>query len=188
MLNNDGQTMPSALIPFCFFGSIAKGVRLPNISLRVCDLFDPVVYNGKLCYQMDTAEKMPEEKTFEGNGLTLVIDVNSEKSVTKQSKHSEDYQLDSLDVREASANTDSLCWVSIGTLAPFHAYGPGSYALTSVKQIDATDEFLSMSKEKRKCEQENFQNCQERLFNERIKQCDCVPQSLFPALKQKSKV
>ena len=51
--------MPSALIPFC--------------SLL---LFDPVVHEGKLCYQMDMAEKMPKEKIVQGDGLTLLMDAN----------------------------------------------------------------------------------------------------------------
>ena len=65
--------MPSALIPFCSFNSVMKGKSWPNMSFPVCDLFDPVVHEGRLCYQMDMAEKMPKEKIVQGDGLTLLI-------------------------------------------------------------------------------------------------------------------
>ena len=68
MINNpphiedkEGQILPSALIPFCAFGSVLQGKVLTNISFPVCNLFDPVVYDGKLCYQVDLSKKIPKE-------------------------------------------------------------------------------------------------------------------------------
>ena len=188
ILNKEGKAMPSALIPFCSFGSVMKGNVMPNISFPVCDLFDPVVIDGKLCYQMDMTKKMPTEKTVQGNGLVLIIDANTEKSVASQIELDERDNLESLDIREASVETENLVEVQIGTLAPYHAYGPGNYILTAVKQMSATEGFLSMSKEKRQCEKEKFEACQKRLFQERVKQCGCTPQNLIPALQDQSQV
>ena len=188
VLNKEGKVMPSALIPFCSVGSVLKGKVLPNISLPVCDLFDPVVLDGKLCYQMDMAKKMPKESTVQGNGLALIIDANIEKSVSKKIERNEIKNLKSLDVREASVETENLFEVHIGTLAPYSAFGPGKYILSAVKQMSATEGFLAMSKEKRECEKEKFEACQKRLFQEGVKQCGCTPQSLVPSLQDQTQV
>ena len=175
--------MPSALIPFCSFNSVIKGKAVPNMPFPVCDLFDPVVHNGKLCFQMDMTVKMPSAKTVQGKGLTLIIDANFERSVANQIKREMTHDPKSLDLQEASVETKNFVEINIGTLAPFYAFGPGNYILTAVKQMSATDGFLSMSSEKRECEKEKFETCQKRLFQESIKTCGCAKQSLIPALQ-----
>ena len=188
LLDKKGKIMPSALIPFCTFDSVIKGKVMPNMSFPVCDLFDPVVHEGKLCYQMDMTKKMTKESTVQGNGLTLIIDVNIEKNVGKPIEVEGKSNLKIMDLREVAVETTNLVGVNIGTLAPYSTFGPGNYILTSVKQMSATDDFLSMSKEKRKCEKEKFESCQARLFQERIKKCGCTPQSLVAALQGESRV
>ena len=189
VLNKEGKVMPSALIPFCSFGSVLEGKVMPNISFPVCDLFDPVVHDGKLCYQIDVTKKMSEKSSEQGKGLsktlTLIIDANIERSVTTQIEHNEKKNPKTMELQEASIKTNNLVEINIGTLAPYEAFGPGNYILTAVKQMSATDGFLSMSKEKRECEKEKFEDCQKRLFQERIERCGCTPQSLIPALKLK---
>ena len=180
--------MPSALIPFCSFGSVLKGKAITNISFPVCDLFDPVVHNGKLCYQIDVAKKMPQGRTVQGKGLTLIIDANIEKSVAKQIKRKNKNNLKRFDLQKAPVATKALVHVNIGTLAPFFAFGPGNYILTAVKQMSATKGFLSLSSKKRECEKEKFETCQKRLFQESVKKCGCAKQSLIPALQDQYQV
>ena len=193
MINNpphiedkEGQILPSALIPFCAFGSVLQGKVLTNISFPVCNLFDPVVYDGKLCYQVDLSKKIPKETTTQGKGLTLIIDANIEKSVRKLIEHEVKKDPKSLDLQEASAESKRLVGVNIGTLAPYQAFGPGNYILTSIKQMSATESFLAMSQEKRECKIERSEACQERMFQQGIQNCGCVPQSLVPALRDQS--
>ena len=180
--------MPSAVIPFCSFGSVLKGKAIPNMSFPVCDLFDPVVLDGKLCFQMEMTKKMPKENTVQGEGLTLIIDANIEKSVAKEMGKRVKNNFKGFDLREVPVETKKLVGVNIGTLAPYLDYGPGNYILTSVKQMSATEGFLSMSKKKRECEKEKFESCQARLFQERVKKCGCSPQSLLPALQDQTQV
>ena len=180
--------MPSALIPFCSFNSVMKGKFMPNVSFPVCNLFDPVVHEGRLCYQMDMAEKMPKEKIVQGDGLTLLIDANIEKSVVRLMERDEKNNPIGLDLKEASVETKTLVEVFIGTLAPYNAFGPGNYILSVVKQMSATDGFLSLSSEKRECEKEKFEDCQRRLFQEATKSCRCTPQNLIPAQQDQSQV
>ena len=188
LLNEKGKVMPSALIPFCSFGSVLKGKHMSNISLRVCDLFDPVVHDRKLCYQMDMTKKMYKENTVQGEGLTLIIDANIEKSVANRIKRQFKNNLKGLDLRKSPVETKKLVEVKIGTLAPYHAFGPGNYILTAVKQMSATEGFLSMSEEKRQCKKEKFESCQKRLFQEGIKKCGCTPQNLIPAVQDQAQV
>ena len=131
ILNQAGQMMPSALIPFCSFGSVLKGNYVSNISFRVCDLFYPVIHNGKLCYQTDIVKMASEQ----GSGLLLIMDANSEKSVAKPTVRQVKKGPEELDLRKASVETDQLVEINIGTLAQYQAYGPGNYILTSVKKI-----------------------------------------------------
>ena len=161
---------------------------MPNISYPVCDLFDPVAHGGKLCYQIDVAKKMPKESSIQHKGLTLIIDANTEKSVAMQIERERKSNPKSLDLQEVSVETKKLVRVHIGTLAAYFAFGPGNYILTAVKQMSATEGFLSMSKEKRECEKEKFENCQKRLFQDRIKQCGCTPQNLIPAIQDPTQV
>ena len=96
--------------------------------------------------------------------------------------------LKGFDLREVPVETKKLVGVNIGTLAPYFDFGPGNYILTSVKQMSATEGFLSMSQKKRECEKETFESCQARLFQERRKKCGCTPQSLVPALQDQTQV
>ena len=188
ILNKEGKVMPSALIPFCTFNSDMKGKVMSNVSFPVCDLFEPVVHDGKLCYQMDMTKKMSEEKTVQGDGLTLLLDANIEKSVVRLAERNEKNNPTALDLKEYHLETIKLAEVNIGTLAPYSAFGPGNYILSAVKQMSATEGFLSMSKKKRECEKEKFEACQKRLFQEGVKECGCTPQSLVPALQDQTRV
>ena len=182
--------MPSSLIPFCSFGSVLRGKYVPNFSLPVCDLFHPVVLDGKLCYHFDPVKEMFKERIMKGSGLTLVMDANIEKAVISKTQQFEMEIPGSLDVRRASESLDieNLVKVNIGTLTAFADIGLGSYILTDVKQISAKKGFLSMSEEKRECVEEKFEQCQQRLFHERIEQCGCTPQGLLPALQLQTQV
>ena len=186
LLDTRGQTMPSALIPFCYLGHLTKGKVIANTSLRACNLFDPVVYNGVLCYQTDISSKMPKDATVQGKGLTLIIDANVEKSVAKEIEKDKFGNFEVFDPQIASFLPKKLVKVNIGILAPYQAFGPGNYILSAVKRMAATDGFLSMTREKRECEKETFQSCQKRLFLEGIDKCGCIPQSLLPALQGKA--
>ena len=188
ILNENGQMMPSSLIPFCSFGSVLRGKPAPYMSLPVCDLFDTAFYNGKLCYQIDTAKKIPKGKTIQGNGLTLVIDTNIEKSMAKQIEEHEKKSLGGFDLRKVPVQTKRLVGVNIGILAPYQANGPGNYILSSIKQMSATEDFLSMSFEKRQCVKEKFESCQQRLLKGAIRHCGCSPQNLIPLLRDHIKV
>ena len=117
-----------------------------------------------------------------------LIDANIEKSVVRLMERDEKNNPIGLDLKEAAVETKTLTEVYIGTLAPYNAFGPGNYILSVVKQMSATDGFLSLSSEKRECEKEKFEDCQRRLFQEATKSCRCTPQNLIPAQQDQSQV
>ena len=56
-------------------------------------------------------------------------------------------------------------------------YGEGSYAISAVKEMKVTDEFLGLDVNTRKCQNEEpFESCTTRQYLENIReQCNCVP-------------
>ena len=71
---------PSALIQFCSFGAKTVGSKKQNMTFPVCDIFEPTVFQGRLCYQADP-KKSYGEQSFKGkkSGLMMLIDVNEKK-------------------------------------------------------------------------------------------------------------
>ena len=56
-------------------------------------------------------------------------------------------------------------------------FGEGKYALTDVKEIDGTEEFLGLDEKIRHCQnRETFQQCQTREYIKNgLEKCNCTP-------------
>lgn len=70
--------------------------------------------------------------------------------------------------------------VNVLISAPIKLYGEGNYALTDVKEIKVTDDFLDLDIETRKCQhKEAFEDCTTRqhLYEVQMK-CHCVPYNI----------
>ena len=59
-------------------------------------------------------------------------------------------------------NHREVAKVHINTLSSFVGFGGGSYQMTAVKRITATDEFIKMPLKDRNCEVELYGNCRAR--------------------------
>ena len=185
MWGKDGKISPSALVPFCSFGSEMIGAQMSNMTFPMCDVFEPTVYDGQLCYQADV-KKHPGQKVFEGkeSGLMLLIDVNAERSVNFATS-GEDESVN-MTKRRVYLGTEKVlnstfASLHIGTLAHQVVYGPGDYSLTSIKQMTGTDNFLAWPQERRKCTLETYEKCQMRDFLEKSVKCSCSPFQLKAA-------
>ena len=64
-------------------------------------------------------------------------------------------------------------------LAPITLYGEGAYAISAVKKIEVTDEYLGLDEDVRKCQNlEPFENCTTRQYLQAVQnECNCV---LYP--------
>ena len=107
----------------------------------------------------------------------LLLDYNEDRSLQKS--QTEDKVDDSsvgniLNFGTTSAsNQDSK--VQINTLSHYIGFGGGTYKMTAVKRMTATDDFLNMPLEDRQCEVELYEDCRTR---ELLKRCKCAPREV----------
>ena len=182
--DKEGNLSPSSLIPFCSFGTEMLGVEVPNMTFLACNIFKPTIYQGQLCYQADV-EKYRKHQTFQGkrSGLMMVIDVNSERSVSVENYERENRaQISKQNVyfgndHEVDVNA---AVIHIGTLTQLTVRGAGDYSLSSIKLLTGTENFLAWPEGKRKCALETYEKCQEKHFLDAFSRCDCSPFQLLP--------
>ena len=60
-------------------------------------------------------------------------------------------------------------------MLPVTKYGKGSYQMTSVKKMVATNHFLGLSSKIRNCEIESYDECRTKNL---LAECECVPWEL----------
>ena len=168
------------------------GAKVPNMTFPMCDIFEPTVYEGRLCYQVDV-KKHSGQTVFEGkeSGLMLIIDANSESSIDittdDVNKRKDDSVMD-VYLGRAQMTNKNMASIHIGTLAQYTGHGPGDYALTDIKQMTGTEFFLSWPEKKRKCSLEKYEKCQMERFLEESMKCGCSPFQLLPAKGNSDKV
>ena len=65
-------------------------------------------------------------------------------------------------------------------LAPLILSGEGNYALSVIKEVEVTDDFLGLKLPTRKCQNdEKYEDCTTRKYLKKIqKHCNCVPYQL----------
>ena len=188
IFDKQGKISPSALIPFCSFGSKMLGTKVPTMTFPVCDIFEPTVYGGGQCYKVDVGQSKPILKGKK-NGLMLLIDVNEERSYNIERPNSaEESEMFNVYLGKDQMTNKNLARIHIGTLAPHFEEGPGDYVLTSLKQMTGTENFLAWPQEKRECLLENFESCQKKIFLEKISESGCSPFSLILAAGPSHKV
>ena len=96
ILEKDEKTLsPSAFIPFCsFIGNWSlTGVMTDTFSVPVCNIFEEVVLDGKLCYQADV-NKLKEQVDWEKekekivtSGFMFMLDYNEDRGIHEVSKN-----------------------------------------------------------------------------------------------------
>ena len=99
--------------------------------------------------------------------ISLTINLNYTSPKRKNCRISKKSRMNS--VRKKAAK------VQINAILPNTKYGAGSYQMTSVKKMDATEEFFGMSSEIRNCEIESYNECRTRHL---VAKCGCIPWEL----------
>ena len=191
LYDEQGKISPSSFIPFCSFGAKLIGPKVPNMTFPVCDIFEPAVFEGRLCYQV-LGEKLSRQKVSEGkrSGLMLLIDVNTERSldITSNETKTSDMSERDLYIGNDQVVNRNLASIHIGTLARYEGYGSGDYQMTAIKQMKGTKSFLAWPDHKRKCALESFERCQMKGFSKESLQCGCSPFQLLPATPSDNQV
>ena len=81
IISNDGQLMPTALIPFCSFGNKMDitGVKIDEFEVPVCNIFRPKIVKDQLCYTVnpnDFRDKLASSKILT---FSFVVDMNEDR-------------------------------------------------------------------------------------------------------------
>ena len=166
--DDNGNLPPSALVPFCSYqgnNSLLGQQRIGFQNLTFCDKFQPTILEGQLCYSLDVTKlERKATKTGKRNGLFLLLDPNP-------------YPMKSTDGRVRAARNDQESFkVYIHTLAPHTAYGPGAFAMHTLKRMTGKPSFYQMPDNQKECQVHNRENCQSELFLEHVRSdCGCVP-------------
>ena len=172
---------PTALIPFCSFASdlTVTGKNIPGFNFPVCNSFKPVILDGNLCHQFDKSLIPVDIKSGKENGLMFMVDLNSERSLDIVEEDSSAYSFDTLRLgkENGGSGTRTLAKVHISTLAPFYGEGPGDYAISSVKKMTGTENFIAMPDSEKQCQIEDFVECKNRNFftQGKILCGNCIP-------------
>ena len=141
--DKEGNLPPSALVPFCSYQgeSSLLGRQLPEMdNLTVCDKFQPTILEGQLCYTLDGALlKGRSAKSGKSNGLLLLLDSNP---------YNLNHEEESIGDPKVGGQKFK---VFIHTLAQYTTFGPGSYAMTTLKKMTGTSSFEQLPDNQKKC-------------------------------------
>ena len=160
LINKEGKPMPSALIPFCSFAGNVGDLTRDDFSLAVCDMFHPVLLDGQQCYRVDRKDSSGKGTD---RGLFFLVDLNSERSVDQKISDkigpTKYKQLEEFIYEKDRISRSQWATIHIDTLVPNNGFHPGSYAMTAVRNITVTDNFLSLSMNDKLCMDDDYDNC-----------------------------
>ena len=155
--------MPSLLVPYCSYQSKMLGRKKPGYNFPFCDIFEPVVFDGRLCYSVGK-EFGGKSKDGKENGLLLMVSPG----------------------RNHDDKESNLFQIYVNTLSGFSTYKTGSFALNSLKKMTGTSGFMSLPDEQKRCQVELREDCQTKniLFEMEL-QCGCVPWAINTAARRR---
>ena len=145
---------------------------VPNISFPICTAFKPTILEGQLCYKLHVNSSSGQGMK---NGLSLLLDYQDELSL-QAFPHPKEEKSKKV-IKNLNFDTDrnihrEVAKVHINTLSSFVGFGGGSYQMTVVKRMTATDDFIRMPLKERNCEVELYENCRARKL---LEECNCIP-------------
>ena len=80
---------------------------------------------------------------------------------------------------KAARNNQESFKVYIHTLAPLTAFGPGAYAMHTLKKMTGKPSFYQLPDSQKECQVHSRENCQTEMFLKHVKtNCSCVPWAL----------
>ena len=108
----------------------------------------------------------------------LLLDYNDELScyVTPNDEQSESFSKENLNFNRAiKSEQKENAKIQLSTLSPYVGVGGGSYKMSVVKRMIASEDFLKMPLKDRNCEVELYEECRTRKL---LEECNCVPWEL----------
>ena len=180
IFNTKGNLMPSALIPFCWFGKkqkIGKTHDLFNVS--VCNNFRAKIRNDKICYEIDPNSFIDSGKKLKDLelGLYFVIDENLDRRNMKgKGLDTEEFDRNQEIFLDSSSSKSLIYLDTIDSLE----LTPGwKYNLNALKKIRVSKDFLGLSESTKNCADEPYDDCTTRSYSKRLMEsCKCLPLNL----------
>ena len=179
LFNDNYRELPSALIPFCAFGTDMKivGKTFNNFSFPVCDSFRPTLLKGKACYKLEVTPEMQTKVGIEG-GLTLMVDQSKEKSVAPSSSNKNTVE-EKTSIRLIEPTVDRSVEIYFPTIASYTSSKAGNFLLDSLKVMTVTESFSNLPLNIKNCLEHKVEDCQnDRLLKASQSECGCLPWSL----------
>ena len=88
LLDEKGHLMPTAMIPFCQFGTniSTMGVKIDQFDVPVCNSFKEKLVMDQLCYEVDPSKFQKDNSKEEELSLLLIIEYNHDRhfSITQK--------------------------------------------------------------------------------------------------------
>ena len=80
---------------------------------------------------------------------------------------------------KAARNNQESFKVYIHTLAPLTAFGPGAYAMHTLKKMTGKPSFYQLPDSQKECQVHSREKCQMEMFLKHVRSnCGCVPWAL----------
>ena len=182
LTNGECESIKTALIPFCEFGGdmSVMGVTMDDFDVPVCNSFRPKIVKDQLCYTVD-----PNEYKHK-------IDKKGELSLSLFIHYNEDRQMEDGDQKKPKITIDTIGtsslyekFFNLDFSEPLELPLGYSYDFTFVKELIATDSFLTLDEDIRKCQVEPKNDCSTRKYLEDLKnKCQCLPFQLRSLIDQ----
>ena len=137
-------------------------------NVTVCDKFKPTILEGQLCYSLNIAElREYPTKSDKSNGLLLLLDPKPYELIEKAGNS------------RGSEIGRQKFKVFVNTLAQYTSFGPGSYAMNTLKKMTGTVSFKQLPDHQKRCMIHDREECQTQKYLEQVqKECKCMPWAL----------
>ena len=134
-------------------------------NVTVCDKFKPTILEGQLCYSLNIAElREYPTKSDKSNGLLLLLDPKPYELIEKAGNS------------RGSEIGRQKFKVFVNTLAQYTSFGPGSYAMNTLKKMTGTKSFKQLPHHQKRCMVHNREECQTQKYLEKVQtECKCIP-------------
>ena len=173
LLDSKNDSLPSAFVPFCAFNgqlgiSSSFSPLLNGSSFPVCTSFNPVAFDGQLCYKIKLNNVTSNNRRIDG--LILILDLNEDRLVPLGIEEEHVQCCTKYTFNPKNLGAKKAAKLHIDTLSSFKGFGAGEYKMTSVKKLVGTEDFLSMPDKTKKCKVENHEDCRRRRL---FQKCNC---------------
>ena len=105
----------------------------------------------------------------------MLLDFRTTEIIETQNSLDSDMEKTNIDIEQSNEDKTSAR-VFIQTLSRFSGYGEGSYAMSALKKMGGTKNFLEFPDDMKKCQVGDLEGCHYDNYFERVhEQCGCVP-------------